>query len=470
MIRLWQRSLAARFIALILLALILAQGAGVLIFREELDQELRAAARNEWLNRTASLVVLLENTPPTLHQAVLGVSGNKHSQFWISSHGPVDVTSWWREARRQFQASATTPLASSGKRLVSLAKLGPVPPWEDLAPVDWPLARAAKYLAVEPINGLGLAVPLENGDWLNALQSKSISNVPMTTQALLSLVLTAITLSLIAALAAREITRPMRRLAVAAERLGRGEPVSLLAETGPDDIRHTAEAFNRMQARLQRLVDDRTLMLAAIGHDLRTPLTSLRLRAEFVTDAEIREKMLTTIEEVRHMTEAALTYAREGISVEVTRDVDVCALVESLCDDLAEIGMPVSFAGGAKMPWRCRPEALRRALRNLIENAVRYGHEARVSITVATACIDIFIEDNGPGISADAHEQVFAPLFRLEASRNSETGGIGLGLSIARAIVRQHGGDISLGNLPVGLRAQVHLPAIHHADTLRQLP
>ena len=222
----------------------------------------------------------------------------------------------------------------------------------------------------------------------------------------------------------------MRRLAVAAEALGRGELVKPLPESGPDDIRQTAEAFNRMQERLERFVQDRTRMLAAISHDLRTPLTSLRLRAEFVTDHDVQEKMLKTIDEIQTMTEAALAFVREEATAEATRTVDLSALVESLCDDLAELGHNVTFIDGTAINYRCRPDALRRAIRNLIENAVRYGECARVSVLLTAKSVDIAIEDDGPGIPDEVMEQVFAPFYRLEDLRNPETGGVGLGRGV----------------------------------------
>ena len=201
-------------------------------------------------------------------------------------------------------------------------------------------------------------------------------------------------------------------------------------------------------------------MLAAISHDLRTPLTSLRLRAEFVTDHDVQEKMLKTIDEIQTMTEAALAFVREEATAEATRTVDLSALVESLCDDLAELGHDVTFIDGAAINYRCRPDALRRAIRNLIENAVRYGECARVSVLRTAKSIDIAVEDDGPGIPDEVMEQVFAPFYRLEDSRNRETGGVGLGLSIARAIARHHGGDVVLDNRAKGLQATISLPLL----------
>ncbi|WP_394560081.1 ATP-binding protein [Aquipseudomonas alcaligenes] len=464
--RIWQRSLAARFIILLLLALGLSQALAVVISWDERSQALRAASLSEFLGRTASLALLLESTPPNLQHDILDVTSTTYTRFWVSATPPQAPEVWWREARahlikplpraKELNEDAKADLA----RLISPLSetLGEVPPWTDLQPQDWPLSRSAHYLAVDGVGLMGLTVRLENGVWLNAAYAKSMRNSLLSPQALWSLGITALALSLIAVLVSRNIARPMQRLAVAAELLGRGEAVPPLPESGPDDIRQTAEAFNRMQSRVQRFIDDRTRMLAAIGHDLRTPLTSLRLRAEFVSDPEIQEKMLATIEEIRSMTEAAIAYAREEATAEETRAVNVTALVESLCDDLAELGMQVSFLGGPKLIYRCRPDGLRRALRNLIENAVRYGERARVGLSHSREGIDILIEDDGPGIPLDAQEQVFMPFYRLEDSRNRDTGGLGLGLSIARSIVRHHGGDIRLSNSHSGLQALIVLP------------
>ncbi|WP_149194239.1 ATP-binding protein [Luteimonas suaedae] len=464
--RIWRRSLAARFIAFLLLALALSQAIGFLISWDERGHALRAAAKNEFFSRTASLALLLETTPPALRDEILQVSGTAYTRFWTTPREPTDATAWRDDAwvhlatplpslkPAKDDAGSVAPIATASAATPGGAALQ----WTALSSHAWPLSRPARFVYLGEAKGMGLAVRLDDGSWLNAAYAKSIPNGAWTRQSILSLLITALALSVIAILAARGITRPMRRLAAAAELLGRGESVPPLPESGPDDIRHTAEAFNRMQARLQRFVDDRTRMLAAIGHDLRTPLTSLRLRAEFVSDPEVQEKMLATIEEIQTMTEAALAFAREEATVETTRTVDLSALVESLCDDLAELGQQVRFLGGPKLHYRCRPDALRRAIRNLVENAVRYGERARVRVVRAGEGVDIVIDDDGPGIPQAAMDQVFEPFFRMEHSRNRETGGVGLGLSIARTIARHHGGDVVLRNGDRGMRALISLP------------
>jgi signal transduction histidine kinase len=474
--RLWARSLAAQIIVAMLLALGLSQVIGFMISWDERGRALYLAAKSEFLVRTASLAQLLETTPSTLENDVLNASNTAYTRFWVSRDEPVDSTAWRHEAwtvlaqplptlsqsihgQRRLERQASQPSYPSGNIVAAAAAMAHLT-WATLPAHAWPLSRPAKFLYLDESKGMGIAVLLESGAWLNAAYSKPIPNSIWTSQTAVSLAITAAILSLIAIFVARSIARPMRRLAVAAEALGRGESVKPLPESGPDDIRQTAEAFNRMQERLERFVQDRTRMLAAISHDLRTPLTSLRLRAEFVTDHDVQEKMLKTIDEIQTMTEAALAFVREEATAEATRTVDLSALVESLCDDLAELGHTVTFIDGTAINYRCRPDALRRAIRNLIENAVRYGECARVSVLRTAKSIDIAVEDDGPGIPDEVMEQVFAPFYRLEDSRNRETGGVGLGLSIARAIARHHGGDVVLGNRAKGLQATISLPLL----------
>ncbi|RZN24546.1 HAMP domain-containing sensor histidine kinase [Bradyrhizobium sp. Leo121] len=470
MMGLWKRSLAARFICFTLLSLMLSQAVVFFISWDEHGQTIRKAAKGEMFSRCASLARVLEATPPALQSDILNASNTSSARYWISTNGLKDAPAWREEAwerlaqplpRVSFPGhSAPVEVRPDFVRNSASSSSATSSQWIDLKPEAWPLSRPAKFLYLDDATGMGLAVQLADGAWLNTAFAKPAQDGFWTSQSTVTLGLSALLLSIIAVFAARGIAQPLRRLAVAAEALGRGQEIVPLPETGPDDIRRTAEAFNRMQARLHRFVDDRTRMLAAIGHDLRTPLTSLRLRAEFVPDQEVREKMLSTITEIQTMTEATLAFAREDATAEATRTVDLSALVESLCDDLAELGYDVSFSEGTKISYSCRPDALRRACRNLVENAIRYGERARVSVERRADSIEIIVSDDGPGIPDNAKEQVFTPFFRMENSRNRETGGVGLGLSIARTIVRHHGGDITLINQQKGLRAAISLPPL----------
>ncbi|WP_430512990.1 ATP-binding protein [Pannonibacter phragmitetus] len=306
-------------------------------------------------------------------------------------------------------------------------------------------------------------MPLADGQWLNVLTSHRPPPPGAFYTLVLQMGLMALAIIAIVAFTIRQVSRPLRQLADAADRLGRGEDVPPVPEAGPRELRSTISAFNAMHDRLSRFVADRTRMLAAISHDLRTPITSLRLRAEFIDDDENREKMIATLDEMAAMTEATLAFARDEAVSEPREAVDLIAVLESLAGDQSDMGHDVRLVktgtDAAPVTLPCRPMALKRALRNLIENAVRYGGAARISVEKDKSEVFIRVEDDGPGIPEDRMGDVFEPFVRLETSRSGETGGIGLGLAIARSLIHAHGGTVTLINRPEGgLTATVTLP------------
>jgi signal transduction histidine kinase len=217
-----------------------------------------------------------------------------------------------------------------------------------------------------------------------------------------------------------------------------------------------------MQERLQRFVDDRTQMLAAISHDLRTVLTRLQLRVDFIEDEEQRGKALQDLTAMQTMLNATLEFARDDSAGESRTALDIAVLLQSLCDDWSDSGERIEYQGAQHLTFNGRPVALQRMFSNLIENALRYGHEANVILQADRNNIQITVADRGPGIAQDMREKVFAPFFRLEPSRSRETGGTGLGLAVARSIARRHGGDITLADHPEGgLLVHVQLPRTH---------
>lgn len=265
--------------------------------------------------------------------------------------------------------------------------------------------------------------------------------------------------------AVRRMTRPVSALAAAADRLGRDVNAPPLPETGPAEVATAAHAFNTMAERIRRYVGDRTQMLAAIGHDLKTPITRLRLRAEFLEDDEQRRKMLADLDEMEAMIAATLTFARDDAAAEPSVAVDLAALCRTVLDEAADAAAPevaecVAYAGPEHLIVTARPVALKRALANLVGNAMLYGDAARLALAPPEGrLVRITVEDDGPGVPEAELEAVFQPFRRLEASRNRETGGSGLGLPIARNIFRAHGGDVVLRNLPErGLQALATLP------------
>jgi signal transduction histidine kinase len=214
-----------------------------------------------------------------------------------------------------------------------------------------------------------------------------------------------------------------------------------------------------MQTRLRNLIENRTRLLAALSHDLRTPLTLLRLRAETMDDAQERDKMLSTITEMDAMIGTTLKFARDETAMEAQRPTDLAALVQSIVDDMADAGMPVTMQPAGPIVHECRPDALKRAIRNILDNAVKYGKTARAAIHSTASGIEITVDDEGPGIPEAELSRVFEPFYRLEESRNRETGGVGLGLAIAQSIVHAHGGELRLANrADAGVRASIKLP------------
>jgi signal transduction histidine kinase len=232
-----------------------------------------------------------------------------------------------------------------------------------------------------------------------------------------------------------------------------------MAEAGSREMRQAARAFNEMQERLQRLLENRTRMLAALSHDLRTPLTLLRLRAECLKEDEERERMLANIGDLDAMVDATLKFARDEATAEPWRRTDLTALVTSIVDDMADAGLKVTIDAAEPVIQECQPGALRRAVTNLLDNAVKYGDAAHVQILGSPKDIKIVVDDEGPGIPAAEIGKVFEPFYRIEQSRSRETGGTGLGLAIAQSIAQAHEGQIMLENRPEGgLRAILTLP------------
>lgn len=253
-------------------------------------------------------------------------------------------------------------------------------------------------------------------------------------------------IGLAAWVAARWLAKPIQRMARAADELGENLNRPPLDEAaGPVEVRQAATVFNQMQDRLRQQLAERSRFLAAISHDLRTPLTRLKLRAEKIGDVGLRDSVRQDIDEMAAMIDGALDYLRGASQPEPMQRLDVAALVYSIAEDAQSRGDPVTVAGRCA-PVMAQPLALRRCLNNLLENALRYGARADIRIAETPAQVAIAITDAGPGIPADKLEAVFAPFFRIEESRNRNTGGIGLGLTIARDVARQQGGSLQLEN------------------------
>jgi signal transduction histidine kinase len=266
-------------------------------------------------------------------------------------------------------------------------------------------------------------------------------------------------IALLAYVVSRMTARPIKQLADAAGELGRNIDHPPLPEQGPLEIHQAATAFNLMQARIRRQIQHRTHMLAAITHDLQTPLTRLRLRLEKVSDTELRDKLVSDMGQMQQMVREGLDLARSMDSSEPMQRLDIDSVLDSVCADASDAGLKITQSGRSHASIVAQPNALRRCLTNLLDNAIKYGHSAEISIAIENAKVAIRIRDHGNGIPAAQLDAVFEPFFRLETSRSRDTGGTGLGLTIARNIAENHGAVLSLSNCPDGgLQATLLIP------------
>jgi signal transduction histidine kinase len=269
-----------------------------------------------------------------------------------------------------------------------------------------------------------------------------------------------VSVSLLSLWAARALTSPLSAFARAAENFSVNGTAAALPERGPEEIRFVAKALNRMRERITALIDDRTKMLAAISHDLRTPITRMRLRAEFIEDEVHRHRMMGDLDQMRSMLEAVLSFLRNDRKLEAMTLTDIASTLQLVADQFADIDYKVTYQGPEHAMAIVRPDDLTRSVTNLVENSVRYGAHVTVRLTTSSDTATIEVEDDGPGISDARKEVMLEPFVRGDDARNmDETTGFGLGLSIARAIVLAHGGKLSLNDRqPHGLIVRIELP------------
>lgn len=463
-LRLWPDSLVGRTLVVLLVGLLLSHLVALLIYSgNRLDTLVNVSGRVAG-ERVASVIQLVEEVPPNERQRLLraldvpGLRAVWGPDALVQEQADDPLAERVREVlkhrldRLEVRVALGRPERGSG---FGRNRPGPPDGMGPSMPMHW-----QRVWQGGPLNEVvRVSVQLADGSWLNFVAPLDIAEPLWRPRFVLSLTVMAVLVAVLGGWALRRATRPFATFAAAAERLGVDVGAPPLPETGPREVRGAAHAFNVMQARLRRFVEDRTQMLAAISHDLRTPITRMRLRAEFVEDDEQRDKMLADLAEMEAMIAATLAFARDDATAEPRRRMDLATLLRALADDFAALGKDVAFDGPERLAVDGRPAALKRAFANLIDNAVKYGSRARIRLAAGEGETLVDVEDDGPGIPEAEHERVFAPFTRLDASRNRETGGSGLGLSVARSIVRGHGGDITLRNRPEGgLTVRVMVP------------
>lgn len=443
------RSIRTQLGLLIFVAFVAAQMLAAWLFTDERGAAIRAAQQSETSDRAVALAEALSDTPADTRDAILAASSSPSVRFEYQPDAIVAE-----------DAPAITTLAGHLPDDARSEELALGPHGDDRAdppaPFTWMHQRMLRA-GIAP-SEVRLSIPLSDGGWLNVsarFQRPDVQLPPVllgTTAVSLLFILGALWIGL------RRITAPLRRLAVVSDSFGLDRELPEMPKGGPIEVQALSDALARMHGRLTRMISDRTQMLAALGHDLRSPITALRLRAEMVDDVETRERMIAALDEMQHMVEATLAYARGVLADQPTEPVDLSAMLNEIASDLSQSGPEISVKA-EPIILSVRNIAMRRALRNVLENAQRYGNGAQVVLTVRDHDLYVDIDDNGQGMPEDALERVFEPFVRLEDSRSLDTGGTGLGLPIARSILRAHGGDIVLMNhSDGGLRARVILP------------
>ncbi|HVY16522.1 MAG TPA: ATP-binding protein [Rhodopila sp.] len=442
--RIWPRSLAARTAVILLLGLAVVQGLGLTIHAfDRLDVQ-RLAQSRDLAIRVVSLYRTLVLTDPSHRATVLAELHRGPDLKAMLSDGPPDAD--------------LPEMPTPDQRLLRINM--------NVLPLGAPQLRWRELVIYggHPWHTAVIGMHFPDGGWLDVtaeLEPLRPWHSPTFLVAFLLMTAAAAALTL---WAVRRMMAPLRVLANAAEVLGRDVNAPPLPEDGPSEIATAAIAFNTMAGRIRRFVQDRTELLTAIGHDLRTPITRLKLRAEFVEDEEQRTKILVDLEELEAMVSATLAFGRDARASEPVTALDLAELLRTILDDAADARPDLQdvllYEGPAHLTIQARSLSLKRALANLVTNAVNYGGSATVRLKPpVNRLVEVQVEDSGPGIPAAELERVFEPFHRGEPSRNRETGGVGLGLAIARNILRAHGGDITLANRAEGgARATVTLP------------
>ncbi|MDB5398005.1 MAG: hypothetical protein QOF70_735 [Acetobacteraceae bacterium] len=443
-IRLWPGSLAARTALVLLLGLATVQVAGLTIHALDRMDVQRLGQARDIAVRVVGLYRTLALTDPARREAVLAELHRGPDLVPTLSASPpnVDLPEMPIPEQRLLRVNMN---------LVPLG--GPQLRWRELVIYGGHFTRRAV---------IGMLLP--DGQWLNVKAELEPLRPWHSPDFLVAFVLMTAAAAGLTLWAVRRLTAPVRTLAEAAEALGRDVNAPPLPENGPTEVAVAAVAFNTMAARIRRFVEDRTELLTAIGHDLRTPITRLKLRAEFVEDEEQRGKILADLEELEAMVSATLAFGRDARTTEQVTHLDLAELLRTILDEAGDANPEVldklNYEGPAHLTVQARSLSLKRVFVNLVANAVNYGGSAMVRLVNPDhRMVVVEVEDDGPGIAPGELDRVFEPFHRGEPSRNRETGGVGLGLPIARNIMRAHGGDVVIANRPAGgAKATVTLP------------
>jgi signal transduction histidine kinase len=464
-LRLLPRSLYGRLVMVLLGGLLLAQAATFLINRTERDQLLFRAGGMRLAQRIADIVKLLDTLPDTERRKVVALFNTPPLRVSLDSPPLTPDEEGQDSDFRQTMFKSVLQRTLGEQTKISIRWMEETPPPRVFGGQSWGMGGRHDMggPGMPPRSPEGpsflVQIPLQDGVLVTFDTTLSAQTTPPPLRLALTLLVLLGSVALLALLAVRWLVKPLSSLAQAADQLGQNIDRPPLPETGPTEVRRAAAAFNNMQRRLVRFISERTSLLTAMSHDLKTPITRLRLRTEMLDDEPTQRKFVQDLDEMEAMVTQTLEFMRDGSASEAMQPVNLMALLESMQADYRDTSKIVEIIGEIQQPYFVRPLAMRRCLGNLVDNALRYGQQATIEIEEQGGGMLLRIRDTGPGIPESELEKVFDPFYRGESSRSRETGGTGLGLGIARNIARAHGGEITLRNLPEGgLEASLLLP------------
>ncbi|HET7569319.1 MAG TPA: ATP-binding protein [Gammaproteobacteria bacterium] len=445
------QSLFGRLVLVLVVGLILAQALSAAFNLRERAQAIERVSGLRWAQRAADAIHILDTLSPAQRPRVSAILSSRRWRIEPADQPPVEAPGPATVPEVRELRAGLRELLGPGRNFIVQAMETPHES-PGFAPLRWLIGR-------QHPPAVRIEAQLRDGAWVRIAQRRPNFPAHWPHGLLVKLVVLFCAVLLLALLAVTWITRPLSVLAKAALKLGQDIHRPPLAETGPREVRRAARAFNAMQARLVRYIDSRVQLFTAISHDLKTPITRLRLRAELLDDPALREKITQDVAEMESMVGATLAFLRDADAYEAARPVDINALLHSLQADAEDLGRPVSVTGRAAATYTAQPQALRRCVTNLIDNALRYGGSAAITVEDGPERLVIRARDRGPGIPADQLERVMEPFYRVDNSRSRDTGSTGLGLAIAQNIAQAHGGTLMLRNHPEGgLEATLALP------------
>ncbi|TMV10009.1 HAMP domain-containing protein [Ruegeria sediminis] len=452
------RSLKAQTVAIVLVGLLVANGIGFSLYLRDRTDTLVLQEAYDIAERAAGVSRLLRNIPDAWNPEIVTASDSRVFRVWSSTAPPFENREPTEEEQEliAFFRTHVPRINDNEIRIWFRPKL----PANFLLPNRPDTIEPADNTSEGSRWSLAIAVHHGGADWLNVYSQTTPSVGVLPRILVINLIIALLVQGAVAVWLVNRVTEPLQRMARAAARLGYDLHAAPMKEASPHEVRLAAQAFNSMQKQLIRQIENRTRMLAAISHDLRTPITQMRLRAELSPPSEDREKTLEALDEMNGIIGSFLDYARASSDHEKRVLLDLGSLVESICDDFSDSGASVSCVVREKVLFIGKRIALKRAISNVVQNAFTYGDTADVFVFSDAGHVVVQIDDNGPGIPLEDVDAVFQPFSRLANSGSHHGEGVGLGLSIARMIIEDHGGTIAVHNKTErGLRVSIVLPS-----------